>query len=283
MATGCLSLKKTRILAGLFNLLGVAAGFALYRGLAFTVEGLISFGSPFDGNTPIAAALGAVSIWAICAWYFGIPTSESHALASGLAGAALAYGSVSFGKSEWIKLVLGLICSVALGYILGCIVKFLLEKRNFSEGFYKNSQIFAAAATAFMHGSQDGLKFLGVYLLISGGELPSYAPVICGLLMAAGTLAGGRRIIEKVGIRMVSIKKYEGFAADVASSLTLFVFTLLGVPVSTTHTKTAAIMGGGHEGINKKIAYSIVAAWVITFPACGVISYILTKIILMIK
>lgn len=283
VATGCLPLRKASLMAAVFNLLGVVFGFAFAKELAFTVGGLVDFYDTGISRIALSSALGAIVIWAVSAWFFGIPTSESHALAAGLAGAALASGGADLGKAQWIKLFAGLILSVFAGYILGKFTNMAVKKANLNDNSHSKFQIYAAAATAFMHGSQDGLKFLGVFMLISGGKLPVYTIFICAGLMACGTFAGGRRIIENVGIKMVNIEKYQGVAADIASSICLLAFTLAGIPVSTTHTKTSALMGCGHEGMNKKIALSVVTAWIVTFPCCGAISFLLTKLILGLK
>lgn len=284
VATGCLSLRKAAYMAACFNLAGAAAGFAVTKSVAYTISGLVSFNASPQTDIAVSAALASIIIWAVAAWKYGIPTSESHALAAGLAGAVLACGGgVGFGAYEWLKLFAGLIFSVSGGYLLGAFSGAVLKKCNFTEKTYKRSQITAAAATAFMHGAQDGQKFLGLYLLLSHGDCPFCIPLICGLLMAFGTRFGGRRIIENVGVKMVSMEKYQGVAADMASSVCLLCFTVAGIPVSTTHTKTAAIMGSAHDGINKKIARGIGAAWLFTFPCCAAISYILTLILISIK
>ncbi len=143
---------------------------------------------------------------------------------------------------------------------------------------------------AFMHGAQDGQKFIGIFLLgsvLSGvtqesSTVPLWIMVICAVVMGLGTALGGKKIIESVGENMVSLHKSQGFGSDLGAAAALFILTLMGIPVSTTHTKTTAIMGAGFMGekakINKKIIASMFLAWVITFPFCGGIAFIITKI-----
>lgn len=283
VATGALPLKKAAFWAALCNLAGAAAAFKITKSVAYTVSGLVRFqgGPNFEklSSQAVTAALLAVVLWALAAWKYGIPTSESHALMAGLAGAAFAMGGAVYDRGGWLKLFAGLAFSVSGGYLLGLFTGGALKKRKFKEKTYRKSQIAAAAATAFMHGAQDGQKFIGVYILLSHGGSPGYFPWICGAVMALGTRFGGRRIIEKVGVKMVSLQSYQGVAADIASALCLAALTVAGVPVSTTHTKTAAIMGGGHEGIDKKIARDIGIAWLATFPACALLGYLFARLI----
>ncbi len=290
VASGCLPFKKAAFMAALCNLTGTAAGFYTAKPVANAVSGLVRFSDPAKSQVAVAASLAAVAVWSVAAWRFGIPTSESHALAAGLAGAALAckgttgaFSSAAFGGGEWLKLLSGLLISVPGGFLMGNFAGAVLKKRKFTDKTYRRSQITAAAATAFMHGAQDGLKFIGIYIILSDGACPFYVPAVCGLVMAFGTRMGGRRIIENVGVKMVTMQKYQGVAADTASFICLFCLTAAGIPVSTTHTKTAAIMGCCHEKMNKNIARSIGAAWLFTFPCCAAISCLITLIIILVQ
>jgi PiT family inorganic phosphate transporter len=157
-------------------------------------------------------------------------------------------------------------------------------------------QILAAGAMAFMHGAQDGQKFAAVLIaasLLSRGirtteplrlreHLPAFA--CCAVCMALGTAVGGKRIILSVGIRMVPLRKYQGVCADLGSSLCLLIASLSGIPMSTTHTKTAATLGAGISGnegkANRGVIRHMLAAWAFTFPVCGAIGYLLTRLFL---
>ena len=236
----------------------------------------------------------------MAAWYFGIPTSESHALIAGLSGAAIALqgGLSGINGGEWIKVIYGLILSAALGFALGYAVckavTFICRgfDRRKTNCFFKYGQIAGAAMTAFMHGAQDGQKFMGVLLLgvflmngqdtTEGAILPVWMMILCSVVMGLGTSVGGKKIIKSVGMDMVKLEKYQGFAADIAASLCLLVSSLFGIPVSTTHTKTTAIMGVGAvkrlSSINLKVVKEMVMTWVLTFPGCGIIGFLMARL-----
>ena len=147
---------------------------------------------------------------------------------------------------------------------------------------------------SFMHGAQDGQKFIGVLFLgvafasgqpdVAGAVIPVWLMVLCSVTMGLGTSVGGEKIIKSVGMDMVKLEKYQGFSADLSSSLCLLVMTVLGIPVSTTHTKTSAIMGVGAvrrlSAVNFGIVKDMMLTWIFTFPGCGIISYAMAKLFL---
>lgn len=163
-----------------------------------------------------------------------------------------------------------------------------------SARMFAKAQIGSAVAMSFMHGAQDGQKFIGILLLgltLNSGagaeaeiSYPLWLLLSCALLMALGTSFGGMRIIKAVGTKMVQLEKHQGFAADLAGAGSLLLMTLLGLPVSTTHSKTSAIVGVGLvksvHAINWQIVRDMLLAWLLTFPLCGLLSYLLVKIIL---
>ena len=201
---------------------------------------------------------------------------------------------------EWMKVIYGLVVSVFLGFGLGWIIAkitgklFASANRYRAEKFFSGAQIGAAAMLAFMHGAQDGQKFMSTAMLaialslnMTVGEMggfPLWIMVLCAAVMAIGTAVGGKKIIKKVGMEMVRLDKYQGFAASVSATASLLIATLTGLPVSTTHTKTAAIMGAGAakdpKSVNWGVAKEMVLTWVFTFPGCGVIGYILARLFL---
>ncbi len=281
VAAGVLSFPAAVTLAAGCNLLGVVCTAAVSDAVARTLWSIADFGG--GALTALTAALAATALWAVWAWRFGIPTSESHALVSGLAGSALALGAgrLRLGPLLWVVFGLGL--SLVLGWALGRIFRALLPPGG--ERFYRRGQILGAALTACLHGAQDGQKFLGVLALVltldqGGYSLPGWAAWACAALMAAGTLLGGRRIIDTVGRRMVLLTPRSGFAADLGCAGALTVCTLLGLPVSTTHAKTAAILGAGSSP-DGRVASSLGAAWLLTFPACGFLAFALVKLLLL--
>lgn len=269
--------------------------------VAETISNIVSFDSQ-SGNASqiaLAAALFAIVTWSVAAWWFGIPTSESHALIAGLTGAAIALGGLdAVNPVEWWKVLIGLVVSTVLGlgggYLLTKLVIVLFQgvNRIFANKLFTVGQALSAMAMAFLHGAQDGQKFMGVFMLTlyynglvgkSGGgfAIPIWVMVLCSVTMGVGTSVGGMRIIKSVGMDMVKLEKYQGFSADLSAGITLFLSSIFGIPVSTTHTKTTAIMGAGAakrlSSVDWKIVIDMVLAWVLTFPGCGIIAYFMSK------
>ena len=296
VVTGALSFRCAVLLAALCNFLGVLCVTSVNASVAETVYSIASFhGGPRAALTALCAAMCAIVLWAAGAWFFGIPTSEGHALVAGISGAAVALeGSFScIHFEQWGKVLMGLVLSTLAGCFMGRQSQRLLTKIHASPCFFQLLQLPGAAGAAFLHGAQDGQKFLGVFLLgaaLAQGRadeqtfvIPLWLMVLCAAGMALGTLMGGRRIIDKVGRDMVSIGPREGAAADLASSLCLLCATLLGLPVSTTHTKTAALLGVGLVGgktVDRSVVRHIVLAWILTLPGCMALGYWCAKLFL---
>ena len=289
-------------MAAVFNFLGVLVMTFISREVAFTISNMVRFDAE-NSLIALAAALFAIVVWATAAWYFGIPTSESHALIAGITGAAIALTGISaVNGAEWVKVLYGLVISSVLGFGSGFGATRLVEllfrnaDRSKTTRFFQWAQIGSGAATAFLHGAQDGQKFIGVFMLgiflAEGQPVPETFDVslpimiLCSAVMALGTSIGGYKIIKAVGMDMVKLEKYQGFSADLAASFCLLLCSLTGVPVSTTHTKTTAIMGVGASrrlsSVNWGIVKEMVLAWVLTFPACGLIGFLMSKLFLLI-
>jgi PiT family inorganic phosphate transporter len=281
VAAGVLPFRVAAGLAAVCNLLGVVCTARLNDSVARTLYSIADFGP--QALTALTAALAATVLWGVAAWRLGIPTSESHALVAGLVGAALALGADRLRLGPLGRVALGLALSLLAGATLGRIFSRLLPPGR--EELYRGGQVVGAALTAFLHGAQDGQKFLGVLALIltldrGSYALPSWAPWACAGLMALGTLLGGGRIIETVGRKMVRLGPRSGFAAELGCAAALAGCTLLGLPVSTTHVKTAAILGAGASP-DRKVAGELGAAWLLTFPACGALAFGLVKCLLL--
>ena len=288
-------------MSAVFNFLGVFVMTLINATVAQTIYKMVDFGGdPRDSLAALFAALVAIVIWAVGAWFFGINTSESHALIAGVSGAAIALqgGLGGINGAEWIKVVYGLIMSTIFGFGSGWLIAktvqltcWWMDRRKANE-FFKYAQIAGAAGMSFMHGAQDGQKFMGVFMLgmfLSMGKtdssvfhIPVWLMMICSLVMGLGTSIGGLRIIKKLGMDMVKLEKYQGFSADAAASISLLVTSLLGIPVSTSQMKAMAIMGVGASrrmsAVDWRQVREIVLMWVLTFPGCGLIGYIVARL-----
>lgn len=305
VSTRCMDVDKAIIMAAICNFLGVIVMTLFNSKVAMTIKNMVNFGgNSNDALIALCAAMLAIVIWAVGAWYFGIPTSESHALIAGLSGAAIALcgGMDGINAQEWVKVIYGLLLSTVMGFFAGYMICKLVTvichdfNRKKTDKFFKGSQIVGAAAMAFMHGAQDGQKFLGVLLLglflVNGQEntgniaMPIWMMLLCSVVMGLGTSVGGKKIIKSVGMDMVKLEKYQGFSADIAAAFCLLISTLSGIPVSTTHMKTTSIMGVGAvkrlSAINGKVVIDMMLTWILTFPGCGIIGYIMAKILLII-
>ena len=293
VVTGAMSFRRAVLLAAVCNFLGVLWVTAVEPAVAETVYSIAAFdGGPEEASLALCAAMAAVVLWAAAAWWWGIPTSESHALVAGLTGAAVALeGSFSCIRwQRWGLVLLGLVLSTALGFWAGRWAEKITRECRWSAGVFRRLQIPGAAGSALLHGAQDGQKFLGVFLLgavLAQGRqegsiqaIPLWLMVLCAVFMALGTGIGGQRIIDTVGRDMVSLGVREGFAADLAGILCLLGATVLGLPVSTTHTRTAALLGVGSAGgrrVDWGVARSIGLAWLCTFPGCMGLGYLLSR------
>ncbi|MDL2323591.1 inorganic phosphate transporter [Ruminococcaceae bacterium OttesenSCG-928-A16] len=305
ISTRSMEPRPAILMAAVFNFLGILVMTFINKTVAETIYNMVDFGNnSHDALVALCAAMVAIVVWATAAWWFGIPTSESHALIAGLSGAAIAIhgGLGGINGGEWIKVVYGLVLSTLLGFAMGWVTVKLVElifkgiDRRKTSGFFRGAQIGGGAAMAFMHGAQDGQKFMGVFLLgtalakgQSGGgmvEIPFWLIILCSLVMGLGTSIGGYRIIKAVGMDMVKLEKYQGFAADAAAAGCLLISSLTGIPVSTTHTKTTAIMGVGAakrlRSVNWGVVKEMILTWVLTFPGCGLIGFLIAKLFLQI-
>lgn len=296
VSTRAITPRAAIIMAAVFNFLGVLIMTMINKSVAETISNMVYFGESKDALIALCAALFAIVVWATVAWAFGIPTSETHALIAGVTGAAVALqGGKGINGKEWINVIYGLFLSTILGFVLGFVVTKVIgyicknmDRRKTTKVF-KNAQIAGGAAMAFMHGAQDGQKFMGIFLLgivlsqgkgnVSEFEIPIWLMILCSVVMALGTSIGGYKIIKTVGMNMVKMDTFQGFSADTASAISLLAASLTGIPVSTTHTKTTAIMGVGASkrlsSVNWNIVKEMAAAWILTFPGCGLLGYLM--------
>ncbi len=305
VSTRAISPRSAIIMAAIFNFFGVLVMTLVNSKVAMTIYKMVDFGgNTQEATVALCAALLAIVIWATAAWKFGIPTSESHALIAGLSGAAIALHSSLNGinGSEWVKVLYGLVLSTFLGFASGYVVTRTTEalcrniERRKTVRFFRGAQIFGGASMAFMHGAQDGQKFMSVFLLgifLAGGQgnvtsfnIPIWLMILCSAIMGLGTSIGGYRIIKSVGMDMVKLQPHQGFSADLAAAGCLLLSSVTGMPVSTTHTKTTAIMGVGASmrlsAVDWSIVKDMVLTWVLTFPGCGLLGFLMAKLFMMI-
>jgi len=242
-------------------------------------------------TTVVFAALAGAITWDLVTWWFGIPSSSSHALIGGLAGAAVAKsgpGVLDFSGLSRIGLsiVLSPFLGLVLGFVLMVMVFWLFRRFTPSriDSLFRRGQLFSAALYSLGHGGNDAQKTMGIIavLLYANGFLgpdfyvPLWVVLACHAAMGLGTLTGGWRIVRTMGLRITKLKPVGGFCAETGGAITLFLATHLGVPVSTTHTITGAIVGVGSvtslSAVRWGVAGRIVWAWLLTIPCSAVIS-----------
>jgi PiT family inorganic phosphate transporter len=245
----------------------------------------------------VIAATLTVVIWSTAAWFYGIPTSESHELIAGLAGAGLAVAGPSVLLwAGWQKVLIGLGFSTILGFSLGMTVMtglyWILRRTSVSSirNVFSRLQILSAAFMAFSHGSNDGQKFMGVFTLalVLGGKMahfavPVWVMLLCGGVMGLGTAFGGWRIIRTMGFKMTKLEPVNGFAAESSGAFAILLASRFGIPLSTTHCIGTSIMGVGatrrFSAVRWGIARNIVLTWIITFPVCAALGWIIASLL----
>ena len=303
VSTRSLTPKKALVLAAIFNFLGVLIITLISSKVAETVFNIVNFGNDTSRNLiTLCSGLVGIIIWSILAWILGIPTSQSHSLLAGISGAAIALKGNFSGVNleEWKKVLYGLFFVNLIAFALGFIITKLIEKtcknvdRRKTNKFFKKTQIFGALTTCFMNGAQDGQKFMAILLLgvaLSSGItetvnfiIPIWLMFYCSLIIAIGAIIGGIRIIKTVGTKVSKVESYQGTAADISSAICLLGASMFGIPVSSTHTKNSAVMGVGASkrlsNVNWKTAKSMILAWILTFPFCGLLGFALTKVLI---
>ncbi|MBP3866450.1 MAG: inorganic phosphate transporter [Eggerthellaceae bacterium] len=303
VSTRCLTPGQALWLAAIFNFVGLVGMTYISTAVAHTMFNMVDFsGDTHQALMALMAAMIGAIIWGIFCWWRGIPASKSHSLIAGITGGAIAmngFGGVIIG--EWMKVIYGMAFSLLAGFVLGWIMVRVIEKlferinRRSSRKVFVAMQDVCAALLSFLHGAQDGQKFMSIAILgiaLSFGMesadqagFPLWLMITCSLAISLGTFLGGKRIIKSVAMDMVKLEKYQGVAASVTTVVTLFVSSITGMPVSTSHCSTSAIMGVGAsksvKRVNWSIAKDMVMAWVLTFPCCGLIGFALAKLFMM--
>ena len=281
VGSGAMSFRKSVWMAAACNFIGAAAACLCFPAVADTIGELVAFSSPRAAVTALNAALLSIVLWAVAAWRFGLPTSESHALLAGLSGgaAALGAGAASLSPGAWLRALAGLALSLPAGVLAGRLLRRAISRRVRRPDAWQRG---AAALTALLHGVQDGQKFLALLLLTDGldGERSSSRLALALLtagVMALGTALGGKPIVEKVGSELASLSPADGLAADLGAGAVLLACSVLGLPASTTHAKVSAVYGAG-RGADRRVMGQMAGAWAHPFPACGGMAFLLTRL-----
>ncbi|KGK86756.1 MULTISPECIES: inorganic phosphate transporter [unclassified Clostridium] len=296
VSTKALSPRRAIIMASLMNFIGAIA----FTGVAKTIaKDIVNLDSIANGSVVILAALVSAIAWNLITWYFGIPSSSSHALIGSIAGAAIAAAGVSSinfkGFTSIIKsLLVSPILAFLVGYIVFTIFKNVFKNLNLSRtniGF-RRVQAITAAIQAFAHGTNDAQKSMGIITmalvsnnLIKSGDIPLWVQLACATAMALGTSVGGWRIIKTVGTQIMKIKPVNGVAADLSSALVIFGASKIGLPVSTTHVISSSIMGVGTSYRVRAVKWDtgkrMIITWFITLPISAALAAVIYMIMSM--
>jgi len=293
VSTRVLTPRKAVMWAAFFNL--VAAFFFDVHVANTLGKGLVEL-SAVNQYVIMGGLIGAIC-WNLITWYFGLPTSSSHALMGGYAGAAVAkagFGSILYGA--WVKTVIFIfvapLMGMVMGFILMLILMWMFHERSSAKinGYFRKLQLVSAAMYSLGHGTNDAQKTMGIITgaLVTAGILKTFAVpfwviLLCHFAIAMGTLFGGWRIVKTMGQKITKLKPSGGFCAETAGGITLLVTAYGGIPVSTTHTITGAIMGVGAtkrlSGVRWGLARKIVMAWLLTIPASAIVGAVVYRVI----
>ncbi|GAA3395367.1 inorganic phosphate transporter [Cryptosporangium minutisporangium] len=294
VSTRALTPRAALIMAAVANFAGALLG----TDVAKTVgEGIVSAPTGGEGLLLVFSALFGAIVWNLITWYFGLPSSSSHALIGGLVGAALSSDAIVKWAGVFDKVVVPMIFSPLVGFGLGYLLMLAIlwafrraHPAKMSRGF-RYAQTVSAGAMALGHGLQDAQKTMGVIVLalVVGGyqttfEVPLWVVTIVALALAAGTYAGGWRIMRTLGRRIIHLDPPRGFAAETAAAAVLYTTAyVFHVPISTTHTITSSVMGVGAtkrlSAVRWGVATNIVTAWVLTIPAAALVAAALESVL----
>lgn len=288
VSTGVLKPTQAVVFAAFFNFIAI---FIFHLSVAATVgKGIVQPGV-VDTHVVFGALVGAIT-WNVITWYYGIPSSSSHALIGGIVGAVIAKaGAGALIGAGVMKTVVFIFVSPLLGFVLGSLMIVLVAwvfrrtRPSKVDGWFRRLQLLSAGAYSLGHGGNDAQKTIGIIwmLLIATGYVsaadkspPTWVIVSCYIAIAAGTMFGGWRIVKTMGQKITKLKPVGGFCAETGGAMTLFIATGLGIPVSTTHTITGAIVGVGSTqraaAVRWGVAGNIVWAWIFTIPASAFVA-----------
>lgn len=292
VSTRVLTPKIAVFMAAILNMVGALSGTAVAKTVG---AGLVQ--ASCITQVTVISALTAAIVWDIITWYLGLPTSSSHAILSGIVGAAIATSGFSIIITKGVyKVLIGLILSPLIGFILSILLMYFLiwlfrkSTPTLVSNLFGRLQILSAAYMAFSHGSNDAQKTMGIitmalvsYYHLADFHVPMWVIILCATAMAFGTAAGGWRIIKTLGMRLVQLRPIHGFAAETAAATVIEVASRIGMPLSTTHVISSTIMGVGASkrlsAVRWGIGKNIVLAWILTLPACLILAWIICKVL----
>ena len=292
VSTRVLTPKVAVLMAAGLNMLGALSGTAVAKTVGVGLVQAVSI-----TQVTIISALIAAIVWDLITWYFGLPTSSSHAILSGIVGAAIATSGFEVIISKGVyKVLMGLIFSPLIGFILSIMLMYFLmwlfrkSTPTLVSNLFGRLQILSAAYMAFSHGSNDAQKTMGIitmalvsYYHLPTFDVPMWVIITCATAMAFGTALGGWRIIKTLGVKLVQLRPIHGFAAETAAATVIEVASRIGLPLSTTHVISSTIMGVGaskrFSAVRWGVGGNIVLAWILTIPACLIIAWVTCKIL----
>jgi inorganic phosphate transporter, PiT family len=307
VSTGVLPIRTAVLLAAVLNFAGAMMGTSVAKTIAsgFCDAAIVT-------QTVVLAALVGASAWNLITWWYGIPSSSSHALIGGLAGAVVAHAGTAAFKWEALvqKVLVPLIVSPTVGFVFAFVLMIALTwmlvraRPELVQTGSRRAQLLSASLMAFSHGSNDAQKSMGIITLAlvsfattnialpewmpawfmpkDSSSVPQWVIIVCALAIALGTAAGGSRIIKTMGTKIIRITPLQGFVAETAGALTILFASRLGVPVSTTHCINACIMGVGASkrisAVRWGVASNILIAWVVTLPMAAGMAFASMKV-----
>jgi PiT family inorganic phosphate transporter len=292
VSTRVLSPKVAVVMAAGLNMLGALSGTAVAKTVGAGLVQAVSI-----TQVTIISALIAAIVWDLITWYLGLPTSSSHAILSGVVGAAIATSGFGVIITKGVyKVLIGLFLSPLIGFVLSILLMYFLmwifkkSTPTLVSNLFGRLQVLSAAYMAFSHGSNDAQKTMGIitmalvsYYHLPDFHVPMWVIILCATAMAFGTAAGGWRIIKTLGVKLVQLRPIHGFAAETAAATVIEVASRIGLPLSTTHVISSTIMGVGaskrFSAVRWGIGKTIVLAWVLTLPACLVIAWVTCKLL----
>lgn len=290
VSTKVLSPKQAVLFGAIFNFFGALTGTHVAKTIG---SGIIN--AEMVTLTVVFCALSAAIIWNLITWFLGLPSSSSHALIGGLLGAALVKAGISCIHIDTLmdKIIIPMFTSPVLGFLIGFLLMLLLLWLFFKANpqilnkHFRRLQLISSGMMALSHGSNDAQKTMGIITLSlfaagvlhkngGGFEIPIYVIIVCAATMALGTMSGGWKIIKTMGHKIIKLKPIHGFAAETSAASIILVASHFGIPLSTTHVISTSIMGVGTtlnpKSVSWNIVGNIVTAWILTIPACMILS-----------